>query len=268
MPLNPLMTHWPGRVAWLVGASTGIGRALAVALHALGARVVVSARPSAALDGLAAQCPGLQTLALDVTDAAAAQAVCNQLLAQHGRLDVVLLCAGTYRPMRATHFQLDVAQHHLAVNYGGALNVLAAVLPVLLAQAQAKPAQPAAPGVGHIALVASVAGYRALPKALAYGPTKAALIHLAQALHLDLAPLGLGVSLINPGFVATPLTAQNDFHMPALLSPEQAAQAILQGWARGAFEIHFPRRFSLMLKVLGWLPTAWYEALLRRSTGL
>ncbi|MFM2329789.1 MAG: hypothetical protein RLZZ494_1892, partial [Pseudomonadota bacterium] len=101
----------------------------------------------------------------------------------------------------------------------------------------------------------------------AYGPTKAALIHLAQGLHLELAPLGLGVSLVNPGFVATPLTAQNDFAMPALQTPTQAAQAILAGWARGDFEIHFPRRFSYTLKALGCLPMRGYEALVRRITG-
>jgi NAD(P)-dependent dehydrogenase (short-subunit alcohol dehydrogenase family) len=93
------------------------------------------------------------------------------------------------------------------------------------------------------------------------------LIHLAQGLHLELAPQGLGVSLVNPGFVATPLTAQNDFAMPALQTPAQAAHAILAGWARGDFEIHFPRRFSYALKALGWLPTRAYEAVVRRITG-
>jgi short-subunit dehydrogenase len=112
--------------------------------------------------------------------------------------------------------------------------------------------------------MASVAGYRGLPNSLAYGPTKAALINLAETLYLDLHNQGVGVSLINPGFVETPLTAQNDFKMPALISPAQAAEAILKGWARGQFEIHFPKRFTFWLKVLRCLPYSVYFALTRR----
>ena len=109
-----------------------------------------------------------------------------------------------------------------------------------------------------------MAGYRGLPNALAYGPTKAALINLAEVLYLDLAPCGVGVSLINPGFVATPLTAQNSFHMPALITPETAARAIVQGWAAGEFEIHFPKRFTRFLKALRLLPDALYFKAVRR----
>jgi short-subunit dehydrogenase len=111
-----------------------------------------------------------------------------------------------------------------------------------------------------------VAGYRGLPQSLAYGPTKAALIHLAETLYLDLRDKGIGVSLINPGFVETPLTAQNEFDMPALLSPAQAASAILAGWARGQFEIHFPKRFTLGLNLLRLLPYRAYFHLVRRAT--
>jgi NAD(P)-dependent dehydrogenase (short-subunit alcohol dehydrogenase family) len=200
-------------------------------------------------------------LALDVTDRAAVQDAADTLHARFGRLDLVLFAAGIYQPMRAAGFDLDVALRHQAVNVNGALHLLGAVLPRLRAQA-------AAGAPAHLSLVASVAGYRALPKALAYGPTKAALIHLAQSLHLDLAPVGVGVSLVNPGFVRTPLTASNDFHMPALLEPADAAEAMLRGWARGDFEIHFPRQFTLLLKALRWLPTGAYEALVRRATGL
>jgi short-subunit dehydrogenase len=109
-----------------------------------------------------------------------------------------------------------------------------------------------------------VAGYRGLPQSLAYGPTKAALINLAETLYLDLHRKGIGVSLINPGFVQTPLTQGNAFTMPALLTPEQAATAILKGWAQGAFEVHFPKRFTLCLKALRLLPYRAYFALIRR----
>jgi short-subunit dehydrogenase len=123
-------------------------------------------------------------------------------------------------------------------------------------------------GQGHISLISSVAGFRGLPKSLAYGPTKAALINLAETLYLDLQPQGLGVSVINPGFVKTPLTAHNDFHMPAMISAAEAAQAIVAGWSRGEFEIHFPKRFTRVLKCLRLLPDGLYFALVRRLTGL
>jgi NAD(P)-dependent dehydrogenase (short-subunit alcohol dehydrogenase family) len=154
-----------------------------------------------------------------------------------------------------------VALQHQQVNYVGALYLLDALLPQLLAQARAGQG-------GHLSLVSSVAGYRGLPKSLAYGPTKAALTHLAQTLYLDLHPLGLGVSVVNPGFVATPLTAQNEFRMPALITPDQAAEEMLRGWARGEFEIHFPKRFTRVLKTLGLLPDGPYFAAVRRATGL
>ena len=109
-----------------------------------------------------------------------------------------------------------------------------------------------------MSLVSSVSGYRGLPNALAYGPTKAALINLAQTLYLDLGERGIGVSLINPGFVETPLTAHNTFRMPALMKPERAAAEILAGWAAGAFEIHFPKRFTRWLKAMNHLGDALY----------
>lgn len=241
-PLNPPLAHWHDRTVWIVGASSGIGQATAQALLAQGARVVVSARNGAALQAFAAQHPRCRALALDATDSAAVQQAATELLAQ-GPLDCVVYCAGHYEPMRADDLNLPTLKRHCNVNYLGALYLLDAVLPALRARGQ-----------GHVSLVGSVAGYGGLPHSLAYGPTKAALINLAEALYLDLHPLGLGVSIINPGFVQTPLTAQNDFAMPALLTPAQAAQAIVQGWAQGRFEIHFPKRFTLWLKLLRLLP--------------
>lgn len=261
MSLNPRLTDWTGRTAWLIGASTGIGRATASRLHALGAQVIVSARSAGPLQAFAQEHPGSQAIALDVTDREALHAAAAGIVARHDRIDLAVYCAGTYAPMRATDFQLDMALQHQQVNYVGALYLLDAVLPHLLGQARTGRG-------GHLSLVSSVAGYRGLPKSLAYGPTKAALTHLAQTLYLDLHPLGLGVSVVNPGFVATPLTAQNEFHMPALISPEQAAEEILRGWRRGEFEIHFPKRFTRVLKALGLLPDAAYFAAVRRATGL
>jgi NAD(P)-dependent dehydrogenase (short-subunit alcohol dehydrogenase family) len=255
--VNPRLTDWRGQVVWLVGASSGIGRATAARLAEAGARVIVSARNAKALQAFALQHPGSEALPLDATDRAAMRAAAADLVARHGRIDLAVYCAGTYRAMRATEFDLDIVQQHLDVNYVGALHLLDAVLPVLLKQ-----------GRGHLSLVGSVAGYRGLPQALAYGPTKAAMINLAETLYLDLHPRGIGVSMVNPGFVETPLTAQNAFHMPALITPEEAADQILRGWRRGHFEIHFPKRFTLWLKALRMLAYRPYFAAVRRSTGL
>ncbi|UZD55266.1 SDR family NAD(P)-dependent oxidoreductase [Caldimonas aquatica] len=257
MPLNPRLDDWPGRVVWIVGASSGIGRATAERLHAAGARVVVSARNAAALDDFQAAHPGSQALPLDVGEVQALRAAAERIVRECGRLDLVMYCAGHYRPMRAELFDLPEALAQQRINYVGALHLLDAVLPVLLGQ-----------GHGHLSLVASVAGYRGLPQALAYGPTKAALINLAEVLYLDLHPRGIGVSVVNPGFVRTPLTVHNDFHMPALLTPAEAAEAIVQGWARGRFEIHFPRRFTLWLKALRAVHDRLYFAAVKRTTGL
>lgn len=260
MALNPPITDWHGKRVWLVGASSGIGRATAELLHARGAQVIVSARQQAALDDFVRTHPGSQARALDVTDADAVSAAAQALLAA-GPLDLVCYCAGYYLAQRASRLDLTELQRHLQVNYLGALHVLHAVTPALLQAARTGRAP-------HLSFVASVAGWRGLPRALGYGPSKAALIHLAEALFLDLRPQGVGVSIINPGFVATPMTQGNDFPMPALRTPEQAAQAIVRGWQRGAFEIHFPRRFTCVLKLLRVLPYRWYFALVHRFTGL
>jgi NAD(P)-dependent dehydrogenase (short-subunit alcohol dehydrogenase family) len=261
MPLNPPLRSWAGKTCWLVGASTGIGRATASALHAAGARVVVSARKADQLQAFVAEHGRSEAVPLDATDKAAVHAAARQIVAAHGRIDLAMYCAGTYAEQRATDFDLAVQLSHVNVNYVGALTLLDAVLPQLLLQAKAGRG-------GHISLVSSVAGFRGLPKSLAYGPTKAALINLAETLYLDLQPLGLGVSLVNPGFVETPLTAGNDFKMPALISPAEAAAEIVKGWRRGDFEIHFPKRFTLWMKAMRHLPYGAYFAAVRRSTGL
>lgn len=260
MALNPPIADWRGKTVWLVGASSGIGLATAHALHAKGARVVVSARDASALDDFVVAHAGAVALPLDVTDADAVARAGRTVLENgpgKGRLDAVVYCAGTYAPMRATAFDLPKAMQHLAVNYAGALQVIDAVLPHFLAHKS-----------GHISLIASVAGYAGLPQSLAYGPTKAALINLAETLYLDLHGEGIGVHLICPGFVKTPLTAQNGFKMPALITPEQAADAMLRGWAEGDFETHFPKRFTRWMKALRLLPYGLYFRAVSRFTGL
>lgn len=262
-PLNPPLTDWQGKTAWIVGASSGIGRATALALLARGARVGVSARNGEALDELAAlhneagQPPRVIALPLDVRDAASVAAAHAHLLAVTGAIDFVLHNAATYDALRADAFALDTMLAHQQVNYVGALHVLAVVLPGFVAR-----------NAGHIAITGSVAGFRGLPKSLAYGPTKAALANLAEVLYVDLHARGIGVSLVQPGFVDTPLTAQNDFKMPALITPAAAAEAMLDGWRRGRFEIHFPRRFTFWMKLMRLLPYRLYFPAVARLTGL
>ena len=256
---NPRIKAWQGLRVWVIGASSGIGQATAAALHARGAQVLVSARNAASLDAFVQghrSGAGAQAWPLDVTDAASVTATAQAMLAQ-GPLDLVLYCAGHYNEMRATEIDMADLKQHLAINYTGALHVVDAVLPAMTAR-----------GAGHISLISSVAGFRGLPKSLAYGPTKAALTNLAENLYLDLEPLGLGVSVVHPGFVKTPLTAHNDFTMPALITPDQAAQAMIAGWAKGAFDIHYPKRFTRVMKLLRLLPYRAYFPAVRRATGL
>ncbi len=256
MPLNPPVRNWRGKTVWMVGASTGIGRATASTLHAKGATVIVSARNAVALDSFVAEHPGAVAVPLDATDRDAVTKAAAQILTR-GNLDGMVYCAGHYHEMRGDAMDVPDMVRHLQINYVGALHLLEAVLPHLLQTTRSEP---------FISLVGSVAGYRGLPQSLAYGPTKAALINLAQTLYLDLHDKGIGVSIINPGFVETPLTARNTFKMPALITPEQAAQEILNGWAQGNFEIHFPKRFTLWLKALELLPVGAYFRLVRRFT--
>lgn len=250
--MNPKISDWRGKRVWLVGASAGIGAAMAYELAGRGARLALTARSRDKLQALAIADALL--LPCDATDADALRAARDTLVETLGGVDLVVYLAGDYVPMRADDFDLAVAEKVVTVNFNAAMRLTAAVLGDLR------------PG-GGIAFVASVAGYRGLPKALCYGPGKAALIHFAEVLHLDLAPRGTGVWVINPGFVATRLTAKNDFEMPALLTPETAAKAAVDGFADGRFEIHFPKRFTRLLKLIAHLPYCLSFPLIRRFTG-
>jgi len=252
MSFNPTITDWKGKRVWLVGASSGIGAALARELSRRGARLALSARSVDKL--LALSIPDAFLLPCDATDVASLADARRSIVDIWGGIDLVIYLAGDYVPMRADNFDLAVAERVVTVNFNAAMRLAATVL------ADLKPG-------GGIAFVASVAGYRGLPKALAYGPGKAALIHFAEVLHLDLAPKGIGVWVINPGFVSTQLTAKNDFTMPALLTPEQAAIATVDGFKSANFEIHFPKRFTRLMKLLALLPYGWYFPLIRRFTG-
>jgi short-subunit dehydrogenase len=239
--LNPKITEWHGKRVWIVGASSGIGAALARQLGKAGARLALSARRENALRKIGAEEDLI--MPVDVADAEALRRAYDLLLDRWGGIDLVVYCAGVYTPMRAWEIDLAVVKEAMTINLQGVYNLLAAIVPVFTRN-----------GAGGICLVSSVAGYTGLPKALAYGPGKAALINLAQILYTDLSPRGIGVYLVNPGFVATRLTQDNDFKMPALITPEEAAREIFAGLGKGLFEIHFPRRFTGWMKWLGRMP--------------
>lgn len=253
MALNPRIASWAGRRVWLAGASSGIGAATAALLIERGARVAVSARSAGALQERFAE--RALVVPVDVTDADALHAAARQVAAAWGGIDLVLDFAGTYQEMRPWSLDLAAVRRIVDLNLTGAFNLLAAAQPHLKA------------GCGF-GLVSSVAGYGGLPNSLAYGATKAALINLAASLWLDYRARGVAVYLVNPGFVETPLTAKNRFPMPFLIPADAAARAIVAGLERGAFEIHFPRRFSGLLKLLNLLPYSLYFWCVRKSTGL
>jgi short-subunit dehydrogenase len=252
MSLNPCITDWREKRVWIIGASSGIGAALARQMRQKGARLAISARSQADLREIAEE--GTLVMPLDVTHADAVKWVWDELLIQWGGVDMVVYCAGVYTPMRSWRLDLSVVKQSIETNLQGAYNLLDAILPNYLKQA-----------AGSICILASVAGYTGLPKALAYGPSKAALINLAQILYTDLSAKGVGVYLVNSGFVDTRLTEKNDFKMPALVSAEQAAAEIFKGIGQGRFEIHFPKRFTFWMKLLSRLPDRFRFLLLKKA---
>jgi NAD(P)-dependent dehydrogenase (short-subunit alcohol dehydrogenase family) len=271
--LNPKIEQWQGLRVWVVGASGGIGEALCLQLAQAGARVVLSARRAEQLERVrAAMVPaGAQPhlcIALDVTQSPSLIHACEQIQQEWGGLDVLIWLAGDYSALDSARFDLDRALQITDINYVAVLKGLHASLPMLLADLPNRSGKSkAGKAPKGVVLVSSVAGFRGLPKALAYGPSKAAMINLAEVLYLELSPRGLGVWLVNPGFVATPLTANNPFKMPALIQPDQAARDMIQGLSTGHFEIHFPKRFTGWLKLARLLPYRLYFWVIRRVTG-
>lgn len=242
------------KTAWITGAGTGIGRAVALQLARSGVRVAVSGRSVDKLQQLAAEHANIEIFPLDVTDRTKTAAVADAIEKSLGPLDLVIFGAGDYKPVTAASFVAEDFDHMMDVNYRGVINGLAAMLPRLRARRS-----------GHIAWIASVAGYRGLPKAAAYGPTKAALINLAECLQPELARDGVTVSIINPGFVKTPLTAQNDFPMPFLMEAEKAGRLTVRGLKARKFEIAYPWQFVTILKIMRILPYALYLKIIRRQ---
>ena len=224
-----------------------------------GARVALSARNASVLESLTENAQPGQTLVLpmDVNNGPEIENAYAQLKDAWSGFDLLVLLAGTHLPVRAWELNADEAEQLFRTNVFGVIRASALVIPDLLQT-----------GDGAIAVVSSVAGYCGLPTSLVYGASKAALINFTETLYLDLRPKGVSVYLVNPGFVRTPLTDRNPFEMPALISAEDAAKHMLRGFANGDFEIHFPKRFTRLMKLLRLLPYRLLFPLVHRLTGL
>ncbi|MEM6623065.1 MAG: SDR family NAD(P)-dependent oxidoreductase [Pseudomonadota bacterium] len=247
--------------AWITGASGGIGRAVALKMARGGWTVYATARNRDGLNVLVGEADGdgfagqIVALPGDVTNAQQmADAV--DTITENGPLALAIMNAGIYKPMRAQTFSAAEAQQTFDVNLTGVANGLEPVLQHMIERK-----------TGHIALVASVAGYRGLPNAAAYSATKAGLIAMAEALAMDLVDLGVRISVINPGFVETEATSVNEFEMPMLLQPEEAADRIVKGLGKPGFEIRFPWQFAALLRLIGALPNRTYIWAVRKALG-
>jgi short-subunit dehydrogenase len=241
----------PWELVWITGASTGIGREVALQLAARGVTVAVSARSAEKLEGMGKL---IKAYPLDVTDAKAVHSTIAKIELELGPIDMALMAAGAYAPVDLNAFEPQSFAQMMQVNFLGVVNCISGLLPVMRQR-----------HAGRIAWIASVAGYRGLPKAAGYGPTKAALINLAESLKPELDQIGIKISVVNPGFVETPMTKGNDFPMPFLMKPEDAARRTIEGLAKGKFEVAYPTRFVAILKIARLLPYSLYFWLIKHA---
>jgi len=237
--MGPTMTKLEGKTYWIVGASEGLGRALAKALDAQGLQLVLSARNSDRLQDLAAQLHSARALPMDVGDPASVAAAAEEL----GVIDGMIYCAGQYEPMTAHNWEADAVEAMWQVNFAGAARVLGHVLPQFIEEDQ-----------GHIVLIGSLAGHRGLPGAIGYGASKAALMHLGENLYADLRNTAIKIQVVNPGFIKTRLTEKNAFKMPFIQVPEKAAEHVVGAMRGNRFSTSFPAPFSWLFTVGRYLP--------------
>ena len=245
-------------LVWITGASQGIGEAVALAMARQGITVAASARSASRLQALAGQSENLPgqivPCPLDVTDPAAVKATVHQIEQELGPIDQAILNAGTFIEQPAAQFSCDNVRKQVELNLMGTCHCLEPLIAVMKER-----------GRGTIAINASLAGYRGLPKAAGYGASKAALINMAESLHTELTALGVDIKLINPGFVQTPLTDKNRFPMPFLMAVEPAAALIVKGMNARPFEVRFPWFFAGLMGLLSRLPYSIYFWLVRKT---
>jgi len=247
------MTNPKWKHVWITGASSGLGEHAARILAAKGCHVSISARSEDKLAAIASSSDNISSYPVDVTKADDIKRVVKEAEAAHGPIDLAIFCAGAWYPAKITELNLENFSKTVDVNLMGVVNGIDAVMPSMLAR-----------GKGHLSWVSSVAGYGGLPKSAAYGATKSALIHLAESTKPELARKGISVSVINPGFVKTDMTAENDFPMPFLMEVEDAAEKMVAGLEAEKFEVRFPWQLVWILKILNHLPYWLYNRIVAK----
>jgi short-subunit dehydrogenase len=252
-----MQLNFTGLCVWLTGASSGIGEALALELASRGAKVALTARRADLLANLKREIESKGGIAEcfvgDVTDLNRMKEIVQGIQDTFGPIDVAIPNAGTHIFTVPEQFNSQEYLDLMAINFGGTLKCVEAVLPWMINR-----------GRGAIAPVASLAGYRGLPRAAAYGATKAAMINFFESVRFHLIRKGITISIVNPGFVKTPLTDKNDFKMPFLVDAQRSAKIICDGIERGKREIAFPFPFNWVLKIARVLPAPLYEALVNK----
>jgi NAD(P)-dependent dehydrogenase (short-subunit alcohol dehydrogenase family) len=243
----------PG-IAWIIGGGSGIGAAVTKQLADKGWTVAISGRRVEKLEAVAGGNESIRPYPLDVTDGAAVEETVAKIAAELGRIDLFLFGAAAWEPMKVGDYDFEQFRAVVDTNYLGFLRAANPVIGVMRRQ-----------GGGHLAVIASVAGYFGLPRSAAYSSTKAGLINLLETMRTELAGDGIKVRMIAPGFVKSELTAKNDFPMPFLMETDDAAKRIVEGLTESdRFEIAFPKRMVWLMKTIRWLPYPMFFAAMKR----
>ena len=246
------------KTIWITGGSTGIGKALAIKFANEGWNVAISARREQLLEEISNEYENISSFPLDVTDKSNCNEVFNQIINKFQNIDICFFSTGTWDPKREKDIDVEQIENVFKVNFFGTLNCIKAVEEYFKNKKN-----------GIITIVSSIAGYRGLPNTTGYGPSKSALISLAESLYFDFERHNVRVCLVSPGFIKTPMTDKNDFKMPFLKTPEFAADKIYDGLTKkNIFEIHFPKELTLTLKFFKLLPSKVYFYLLKKGTKL
>ena len=243
------------KIIWITGASSGIGKALAIKFAEKGWTVAASARRESLLQELNKINQNIYSFPLDVTEIENCKLVANKIIEKFGGIDICVFGTGMHDPKSEKRFNLNKIREIMEVNYFGTMNSINSIYEYFSEKKN-----------GQISIISSVAGYRGLPAAGAYCASKAALTSYAESLNFDMKMKNVKVSLISPGFIKTPMTDQNDFPMPMIKSPEFAANEIFKGLTeKKSFEIHFPKAFTYFLKFLQILPSSIYFKLVSKG---
>ena len=244
------------KVIWVTGASTGIGKALAIKFSKNGWKVAISARRLELLEEISKKNENIFSFPLDVTNKDECSKVFSEIKNKFGQIDLCIFSTGTWDPKKEKEIDVEQIENVMKVNFFGTVNSIKSVEKYFKEL-----------GKGHISIVSSIAGYRGLPNSTGYGPSKSALNNLTESLYFDFKRYGVRVSLISPGFIKTPMTDKNDFKMPFLKTTEYAAEKIYNGLVNtNAFEIHFPKQLTIVLKILKILPNWLYLRLVGKLT--